>query len=77
MNDFSKKLEGMSMTTGTVRYGDLAYVLTTEDQLAEERVPHTIILTRDREVMGIIQFKLECLFRNCLSCARRTLYYDR
>ncbi len=52
MNDFSKKLEGMSMTTGTVRYGDLAYVLTTEDQLAEERVPHTIILTRDREEWG-------------------------
>ena len=47
MSDIEDKLSGMSMTTGVVRYSDLGYVLTTDDEMAAERVPHSILLTRD------------------------------
>ena len=52
MSDASNYLAGCSITTGVVRYSDLAYILCTRDVLAVERVPHTRFFSRDRGRWG-------------------------
>jgi hypothetical protein len=43
---------GMSITTGAVRYKDLAYLLVTKDDIGKEKVPHTRIYEIDRGRVG-------------------------
>lgn len=48
----NEKLEGMSLSTGTVRYNDLMYLLSTDDALSSEKIPHSFLMTIDRGVLG-------------------------
>ncbi len=52
---------GLSISSGAVRYRDLAYLLVTKDELAEERVPHTRIYEFDSERLG----SLDLLWTAC------------
>ena len=48
MNEVDEKFKGLSLTTGTVRYNDLSYLLAEDDDLTKEKIPNAILITRDR-----------------------------
>ena len=64
MEDASGYLSGCSISTGAVRYNDLAYILCTRDALAEERIPHTRFFSRDQARWGGQGSAMACRFCN-------------
>jgi len=52
--DIEKYFQDFSITTGVVRYNDLCYLLSTKDEYAKDKIPHTRIYEFDRGKLGAV-----------------------